>query len=274
MNSVNILKKTFLFLIIALFAVIGTSTIKAQSSFEGSIQYKIVDLAKAEEHKGRDESFFIHFSKDRILFTNQSSYKVPTASYGFDGVNGLLLRSDMKDFLLISDTEKSAVQIQKASIDALLSFVNNMSEDVEDSEADNFSEDDMIIDYQPSVTMKIAGKNAALTIFKENPDKKNKSNTNQEFYVWNATDFRVNWGMLTEPWVEKVGKDAPSSFFQYIKDGKIPLRLEIFEKGKRKAYLECINIEQKKLPLSLVNVPSGYEVLDLTTLIFKSFMGN
>jgi|GEM_PF-3599840 hypothetical protein len=275
MNYSKNTKKALLSLIIGLFAIISTSTSTAlaQSKFEGSIHYKLYDIEEGGKELKEDGSFFIHFSKDRIMLTNQSSYAVPTGSYGFDGVNGLLLRSDMQDFLLISDTEKNAIQIQKASIDALLSFINNMSED-EVSDKSSYSDEDMIADYQPSVTMKIAGKKAALTVFKENPKSKNKSATKQEFYVWNATDFRVNWGMLTEPWVEKVGKDAPSSFFKYIKNGEIPLRIEIFENGKRQGYLECVNIEQKTLPAALVNVPSGYEVLDLTTFIFKSFMGN
>lgn len=261
-------------LVLVALAFISTSqNLLAQAKFEGSVHYKLFDIQEGETELTEDGSFYIHFSKDRIMFTNQSSYAVPTGSYGFDGINGLLLRSDMKDFLLISDTEKNAIQIQKASIDALLSFINKMT-DEEETDKNRFSEDDMIIDFQPNVTMKIAGKDASLTVFKANPNAKNTDNSNQEFYVWNATDFRVNWGMLTEPWVEKVGKEAPSSFFQYIKDGKIPLRVEIFEEGKRKAYLECVNIEQKTISSSLVNVPSGYEVLDLTTLIFKSFMGN
>jgi hypothetical protein len=263
----------FFSLFIGLFALIHTSSVVAQSKFEGSIHYKLFDIEEGQTELSEDGSFYIHFGKNRIMFTNQSSYAVPTGSYGFDGVNGLLLRSDMKDFLLISDTEKNAIQIQKSSIDALLSFINKMADEEED-ESSKYSEDDMIIDYQPNTKMLIAGKNANLTIFRNNPNSKNSSASDQDFHVWNATDFRVDWGMLTEPWVEKVGKDAPSSFFQYIKDGKIPLRMEIYENGKRKGYLECVNIEQKTISPSLVNVPSGYEVLDLTTLIFKSFMGN
>lgn len=245
------------------------ATLNAQK-FEGSLEYRLYTKSDKSDELKEDGNFFVHFAPKRIMFNNKSSYNFSSNPFGMDGVSGLLLREDEQDFVIMSDEEKTALVIQKSSIDAFITFLDNMSDDEEEKVKQDEIDFAMKVDKRKDVKMNVAGVEATLTVY-EQTDAQGKE---MKYHVWTPTSFSVNWGLLTQPWVKKLSKDTPSDFIAYFKEGNIPLRMEMFEDGKRVGYLECITIDRKKLPTAMTSIPSGYEKTDLSGLIFKSLMGN
>lgn len=254
---------SFLLLQNLAFAQAATGT---EAFFQGTLSFDVYGKESDQKSLKKSASFFIHVADKRFSIANQSSYQWLNNPLGLKKVSSLMVRSDLKDFVILEEEAKSAVIVQKSSLDYLIQWVESAKKSSQKSEAEA---NDWTIEQGVS-SMKIAGLDASLTRI-STVDETGKRMT---FNLWLADQMKMDWGMLAESWLPAAVDEAPKDVFKVLSDYRLPLRIEYLENNDRKAYLECTQASSKPLAASMFDIPSNYETMDISTLIFKSMMGN
>lgn len=247
------MKKT-VYSLLAVLLVLGWSQ-PVLAQFEGKITINSYDYS-ADGSKQKQDEFSMYITPDRILLQGDNQYKV----MGSINTEGVLVRLDFKDFVFLTGDDNVALKISKSDINSMMNmFGDNGSSSHSDNKVDN-------INYEKTGDTKtIKGYECEKFIFHD------KDNKNKKTVVWMTKGININWGMLAEPWGDKVdamiGDELPTDII--FKQNYFPLKAESYDNDKLVSMFETSEIKKSSIARAMVRVPSGVKVLSFQDYLFQ-----
>ncbi|MCP9292099.1 DUF4412 domain-containing protein [Gracilimonas sediminicola] len=239
-----------------LFAILFSSAAYAQ--FEGHITMNLYG-----EDNGQKEvsELNLYATADRIMIKGEESLEV----MGKVSAGGLLIRNDMKDFIIMTEKDK-ALQATKTGIESLVEMLFSWSGESESSSSDTPEAEYEYTDR----TKTILGYETTELIIRSTDDPENYLS------VWLTPGIDINWGMLAEPWKgmpKDIDKELNGMSQDVIFKGKnFPLMIEVVEGDERKVVMDVKNVNRSSIAKAMVEVPSGVQLISLQEYIFSMMM--
>lgn len=221
------------------------------AQFEGKVSYSSYEVKSSGEMK-KNDNFTMYVTSDRILLQGDNSYDF----MGNITTEGVLIRLDHEDFVFLTGDDK-ALQISKADITSMMNMFGS-----ETSEKNRGAD----IGYKKTgETQTINGYTSEKFLFSENDDEDDYAE------VWMTRELKINWGMLAEPWGDRVegmvSGDFPITLI--FEDGYFPVKISSYESGKLKTVTEADEISASSIAKAMVQVPSGVSVLSFQDYLFQ-----
>ena len=243
---------------ISLFLLAVTYCSSAFAQFEGHIQMNL-----HSENNGQKEisELNLYATSDRIMIKGEESLEV----MGKVSAGGLLIRNDMKDFIIMTEKDK-ALQATKTGIESLIEMLTGWSDGSGASSPDTPETEYEYTDR----TQTILGYETTELIIKdtEKPE--------SYLSVWLTPGIDINWGMLAEPWKgmpKDIDKELNGMSQDVIFKGKnFPLKIEVVEGDKREVVMDVKNVNRSSVAKAMVEVPSGVTLISLQEYIFSMMM--
>lgn len=230
----------------------------ANAQFEGQISMNIYSFNNGV--KGDAEVVNLYTTQERILIKGEDVINI---SDGLMEASGILIRSDMQDFVIMMG-EKEALRFTKEELEGMFSMISMMS-----GGEDAASEIDVDYSYTNEVRT-IQGLNA--TELRVESDKEE----GEYLSIWLTNDLDIDWGILAEPW-----NNVPPSFSgelnqmtQEFKSRNFPLLIEVTKDGKTETVFEVTKVRKSRIAKDMVEMPTGLELMSLQTMIMKAMMSN
>lgn len=266
MNSRNLkfsiaFRLTNIFIAGAFIVAIGANIAKAQ--FEGSfkVQQFIYTPSGHEQQEGTAK---VYLTPDRIRIMGLDGSQMP-AQLGGLKTNSILIRLDMKDFILFGQNSE-AVQIKKSEIVNMMNMVNNLAGQMGESKEDDLKSNRRVIKTKDKKHIDGFLCHKIIVI-----DKDGKNVTKS--VVWVTHKYAVNWGMLTQPWGDDNSEIAPFLSPSWLQNGTMPVYAEMYEDGVKKTVLKVIDVKKRKVPQSLMKIPSGVQLMSWRQLLMHNMLG-
>ena len=239
-----------------LLAVLYSSSAFAQ--FEGHITMNLY----SEDNGQREVSELnLYATSDRIMIKGEESLEV----MGKVNAGGLLIRNDMKDFIIMTEKDK-ALQATKTGIESLVEMLFSWAGESEGSSPETPETEYEFTDR----TKTILGFETTELIIKDT------ENPNKHISVWLTPGIDINWGMLAEPWKgmpKDIDKELNGMSQDVIFKGKnFPLMIEAVEGDKREVVMDVKNVNRSSIAKAMVEVPSGVTLISLQEYIFSMMM--
>jgi len=247
------------FLLLALLMIGLSTNAMAQDHFEGRITYSAYQISNDGRPQSDGDQLNLFITPDRLLINDLDSYKV----MGNLRSNGILIRLDQRDFVILSDDDV-ALQITKDDIDDMMAMMKGFASWSGDSDKQQ--------PQMPETNIERTGRKKEISGYDcyeivvtdpEKPDEK----TN----LWMTDDLNVNWGMLTEAW-----GSGSNSFFpngipmnDLLQNGALPLRVEHYKEGHMSDMMEVNTVKKSKVARAMVQIPQGVEVLGFRDYIMR-----
>jgi len=227
------------------------------AQFEGQISMNIYSYDDGVQTD--TEILNLYTTEERILIKGEDVINI---SDGMMEASGILIRSDMKDFVIMMG-EKEALRFTKEELEGMFSMLSMMSGgEPEVNGAENY--------WYTNEVRTIAGQKAT--------ELRVESDENKGSYlsIWLTNELDIDWGMLTEPW-----KNVPSSLSgqvdqmtQEFKSRNFPMLIEVTEKGNTTTLFEVTKVRKSRIAKDMVEMPAGLELISLQTMIMKAMMSN
>lgn len=239
-----------------LLAILYSSSAFAQ--FEGHITMNLYG-----ENNGQKEvsELNLYATADRIMIKGEESLEV----MGKVSAGGLLIRNDMKDFIIMTEKDK-ALQATKTGIESLVEMLFSWA-----GESESSSSDAPEAEYEyTDRTKTILGYETTELIVRSTEDPENYLS------VWLTPGIDINWGMLAEPWKgmpKDIDKELNGMSQDVIFKGKnFPLMIEVVEGDERHVVMDVKNVNRSSIAKAMVEVPSGVQLISLQEYIFSMMM--
>jgi hypothetical protein len=237
--------------------LIALTSSAAYAQFEGQIT---MNLFSYDNGQPEVSELNLYATKDRIMLKGEENLEL----MGGVSSGGLLIRNDMKDFIIMTE-EKKALQATKAGIESMVEMMTGWAGESEsDPEAPEvkytFSERTQTVNGFETTEMIVTDT--------ENPGK--------HLSVWLTPDIDINWGMLAEPW-----KGMPTSMDKelngmsqeiFFKGKNFPMLVESVEGDERTKVMEVRNVNRSSIAKAMVEVPAGVQLISLQEFIFNMMM--
>ncbi len=239
-----------------LLAILYSSTAFAQ--FEGHITMNLYG-----ENNGQKEvsELNLYATADRIMIKGEESLEV----MGKVSAGGLLIRNDMKDFIIMTEKDK-ALQATKTGIESIVEMLFSWSGASESSSSDTPAAEYEYTDR----TKTILGYETTELIVRSTEEPENYLS------VWLTPGIDINWGMLAEPWKgmpKDIDKEINGMSQDVIFKGKnFPLMIEVVEGDERQVVMDVKNVNRSSIAKAMVEVPSGVQLISLQEYIFSMMM--
>lgn len=228
----------------------------AKAQFQGQVTMKVY----GEENGNMNvNELNLYSTSSRIMIKGEDTFSFSDGSFD---ASGILIRNDKKDFVVMMG-EKEALQFTKEELEGLFSMAGMMAGD-EDTEASVNANTEYT-----NKTRKIMGYDCTELLVRNDEG-------NTTLSIWLTSEIDINWGMLSEPWMNVPDnmKDSASRLTQEFKSRNFPMLVEVTEKGKTKTVLEVTNVNESSIAKAMVEIPSGVALVGLQEMIFKMMMGN
>jgi len=243
-----------MFSLLAVLLVLGFSQ-PVLAQFEGKITFNSYDYS-ADGSKQKQDEFSMYVTHDRILLQGDNDYKV----MGSINTEGVLVRLDFKDFVFLTGEDKVALKISKSDINSMMNMFSDKSSSSQPSK-----KVDKINYEKTGDTKTIKGYKCEKFIFHD------KDNENKKTLVWMTKGIDINWGMLAEPWGNKVDEmfsdELPTDII--FKQKYFPLKAESYNNDKLVSMFEASEINKSSIARAMVQVPSGVKVLSFQDYLFQ-----
>jgi len=221
------------------------------AQFEGVISFTLVDLDKPMEQN----RFELTASGERLFIKSDNELNVMR---GLD-TNGLLVRSDMSDFVFLSG-ENRALKVKKSDIDGLISMLG--VSDNKDSRQ-NFDWENKI--QATGNQKKLSGYDSEEFIV--------DGNDGESISVWLTEQIKIDWGLLNEVWHSTgtglFGDDVPLELV--MNNNSFPMLIEFRKNGEVKAQASVSSVSTSYFNKNILEIPPNAEMMGLTDLMMNMF---
>lgn len=228
------------------------------AQFEGQITMNLYGESNGQKEVSE---LNLYATADRIMIKGEEDLTV----MGQVNAGGLLIRNDMKDFVIMTEKDK-ALQATKAGIESIVEMMFSWAGE---SAASSSSEPETEYEFTDR-TKTILGHETTELIIKSTED------PNSHLSVWLTPDIDINWGMLAEPWKgmpKSIDREINGMSQDVIFKGKnFPLMIEAVEGDEREMVMEVKNVNRSSIAKAMVEVPSGVTLISLQEYIFNMMM--
>lgn len=232
--------------------LVACFTQPAAGQFEGKITFNSYVYNNGNQQK--NDEFSLYITPERLMLQGGNSYNF----LGSIKTEGVLVRLDFEDFVFLTG-DKKALKISKSDITSMMNMFSS----------GNASPSAEISYEQTGERQSIEGYESEKFVFRD------KDNENVRTEVWMTQDIDVQWGMLAEPWGDKVNSLVSSDFpvDMIFKEKYFPVRVETYRNDELQAVLVAEEINKSSVARAMVQVPSGLTVLSFQDYLFQQ-MGN
>ena len=237
--------------------LIALSSSAAYAQFEGQVTMNLFSYDNGQPEVSELNLFA---TKDRIMIKGEENMEL----MGGISSGGLLIRNDMKDFVIMTESDK-ALQATKAGIESMVEMMFSWAGESE-SDSEGPEVEYVFTDRQKTIN----GYETTEMIVKD------AENPNKHISVWLTPGIDINWGMLAEPW-----KGMPKSMDKelngmsqdvFFKGKNFPMMIESVEGEERTKVMEVRNINRSSIAKAMVEVPAGVQLISLQEFIFNMMM--
>ncbi|HBX66733.1 MAG TPA: hypothetical protein DEG32_11455 [Balneolaceae bacterium] len=237
--------------------LIALSSSAAYAQFEGQVTMNLFSYDNGQPEVSELNLFA---TKDRIMIKGEENMEL----MGGISSGGLLIRNDMKDFVIMTESDK-ALQATKAGIESMVEMMFSWAGESE-SDSEGPEVEYVFTDRQKTIN----GYETTEMIVKD------AENPNKHISVWLTPGIDINWGMLAEPW-----KGMPKSMDKelngmsqdvFFKGKNFPMMIESVEGEERTKVMEVRNVNRSSIAKAMVEVPSGVQLISLQEFIFNMMM--
>lgn len=245
-------KTVLLTLVVA--SLISVSPLLAQ--FEGQITMKVYSESEKE----------VETNLVNMYTTNQRIMISGEESFNFDGsidANGILIRTDMKDFVVMMG-EKEALRFTKEELEGMFSMFSMMGS----KEPAKVEKSTTKFDYTGAMQTLHGYETTELRVYNEEDE--------GYLSIWMTGGIDINWGMLAEPW-KNVPTDMSGEINQVTQEFKsknFPLLIEVTDEKGTRSVFEVTEVRSSRIAKDMVEIPQGIELMSLQSFIMKAMMSN
>ncbi len=241
------MKHRFIFILPVLMFLLPASLF---AQFEGAISFRFVNLDKPAE----ESRYELTASKNRLFLQSENQVQVMQMM----NASGLLVRSDLDDFVLIDD-ENQALTLKNSDINRMISMFDGS----EDKTSKSF-------DWENRVTA--TGNRRTIQGY-EAEEMLLKSNDNETISIWLSEEIKLNWGILIDFW-NTTGKsltDEELPIELVMNNNSFPLLIEFKKNDQLKAKAEVYRIDRGRFNRDKLEIPKNAEVIGLSDLMMNMF---
>lgn len=240
----------------AIMALLTISQV-ANAQFEGQISMNVYSYDNGVQ--GDAEVLNLYTTQERILIKGEDVINI---SDGMMEASGILIRSDMRDFVIMMG-EKEALRFTKEELEGMFSMISMMSGgEPEEYGVQNYEYTNEMRKHQGLNTTE-------LRVYDE-------ENNNGYLSIWLTNDLDIDWGMLGESWSNVPGSmSSPvNQMTQEFKSRNFPMLIEVTDKGKTETLFEVTKVKKSRIAKDMVEMPAGLELISLQEMIMKAMMSN
>ncbi len=240
----------------AIMALLTISQV-ANAQFEGQISMNVYSYDNGVQ--GDAEVLNLYTTQERILIKGEDVINI---SDGMMEASGILIRSDMRDFVIMMG-EKEALRFTKEELEGMFSMISMMSggePEVEGVENYWYTNEIRTIEGLKTTELRV----------------QSDEEKNSYMSIWLTNDLDIDWGMLTESWSNVPGSMSKSvnQMTQEFKSRNFPMLIEVTDKGKTETLFEVTKVKKSRIAKDMVEMPAGLELISLQEMIMKAMMSN
>lgn len=225
------------------------------AQFEGEIQFEMRE--QADESSPKKEMRFV-FTNDRIYIDSNVSLNVMSGL----STNGILVRNDMKDFILMTGNNE-AIQIAKSEIESVMTMFDRL-QGRSNVQPKPFAWDERV--YETGESQIIHGYTTHQYIMRE-------ENDDNYISVWLTNEIKVNWGLLHESWYStgqsRFENEIPIEMV--MNHTSFPLLVEVFKNDVVKFSARSTSIDSRNFERSKTELPSGLKLIEFSEIMMNFF---
>lgn len=173
----------------------------------------------------------------------------------------ILIRHDKQDFVIFTGANE-ALSITKADIEGLFGMFKAFMGNAQEAEVKTEASGDLVKTGQSAT---LSGNKASQWVY--------TSEEGEEVHLWLSDNLKINWGMFKEPWFSSFSDDFSGPFGRIIDEGYVPLKIETYKDGELTMVLETEQVNQRRVPDSDLDVPSGVRLTTLQQMMMEQFQG-
>ena len=235
------------------FALFASS---AFAQFTGQVSMNLYNVDDGEITETNELNLYA--TENRILIKGEDKINI---SDGMMEAEGLLIRADMKDFVVMMG-DNQALRFTKEELEGMFSMFSMLAGDDEDMKV----ETDADYKYTNEVRTVNGMKATELQVWSKN----------EEGYlsIWLTNEIDINWGMLEQPWNNVPGgfKNTSAQITQEFKSRNFPVLIEAHDPDNDYKIFEVTKVKKSRIAKDMVEVPSNLEMMSLQTMIMKAMM--
>jgi hypothetical protein len=230
----------------------------ATAQFEGQISMNIYSYDDGTP--SNTEVINLYTTQERILIKGEDVINI---SDGMMEASGILIRSDMKDFVIMMG-EKEALRFTKEELEGMFSMISMMSGGAE-------TEPEVNADYRYTNEVRTLQGLKATELRVEDDEK-----PNTYLSVWLTNELDIDWGMLSEPWnnVPTSLSGQVNQMTQEFKSRNFPMLIQVTERGKTTTLFEVTEVRKSRIAKDMVEMPAGLELMSLQQMMMRAMMSN
>lgn len=231
--------------------------IAAFGQFNGEIDVALRDM----ENKEEKAIVSLILTPERIMASVYGSDNdgLDIKPLGLEGATNVLIRLTEEDFVVMVDESETAFSLPKQQIEGFVNMAAMISQQQGNQQK------------YPTVTYSYTGKKeqmlgySAVEIKLESKDEPGNYAT-----LWVTDEVPVYWGMLAGKW-NFMGAFAQINSMDWLKNGQLPLLVNIYENNELKSQLEVTNIDERVVDPAEVNVPEGVSIMSMQDMKLNQF---
>lgn len=231
-------------------------SVAAQAQFEGQVSMNIYNVEDGVVKEANEVNLYV--TKNRVLIKGEDNIDF---SNGLMKAEGLLIRHDMKDFVIMMG-EDEALRFTKEELEGFFGMFSMMSQ-----------ENDMGYD-DTNTTFKYTNEVRTINGMKATELQVWSEEMEGYLSIWITNEIDINWGILAEPWQNVPGAFQKSTLTmtQEFKSRNFPVLVEVHEVGKSYKVFEVTNVRESRIAKDMVEIPENITLVSLQTLFMKAMM--
>lgn len=223
--------------------------------FEGSVtlyRYK----PDADGGKSGERTVTADISADRMRISGLQTVE-PTGIFRQIQATDLLIRSDRQDFVFLT-SDKRAIVMTKDEVQAISMLV-----------AMSRRGGDRNLLTVPDLNWTDTGRTRRIQNLPTREWTAEMADMPLGAKLWISDQFRISWGMLSEPWVADAGIAGLLPIQTLFGDGQSPLRVETYRQGALFEVIEFTRVQRRPAAQLRLDIPADYETLTFQELLSR-----
>jgi|GEM_PF-6243036 hypothetical protein len=231
--------------------------VSAFAQFNGQIDVALRDM----ENKEEKAIVSLILTPERIMAAvhDADNDGLDIKPMGLEGATNVLIRLKEEDFVVMIDESDMAFSLPKKQIEGFVNMAAMMAQQQGNQQK------------YPTVNYSYTGKKENILGFSAVEIKlESEEEPGNYATVWVTDEVPVYWGMLAGKW-NFMGAFAQINSMDWLKNGQLPLLVNIYENNELKSQLEIINVDERTVDPSEVNVPEGVSIMSMQDMNLNNF---
>lgn len=244
-----------LIILVLLCSVLFPSVMVAQ--FNGQIDVALRDMEEKEEKA--IVSFILTPERIMSVVHDADNDGLDIKPMGLEGATNVLVRLKEEDFVVLVDDSETAFSVPKQQIEGFVNMAAMMAQQQGNQQK------------YPTVKYSYTGEKKEILGYNTVEIKlESEKEPGNYATLWITDEVPVYWGMLAGKW-NFMGAFAQINAMDWLKNGQLPLLVNIYENNELKSQLEVTNVDERTVDPAEVNVPEGVSIMSMQDMMLNQY---